>query len=169
MDYSLKANLPGQQALAPICSEGRSVPPSRLSPRQRSPLMAASSVCAFAFAGGLMGMLAGASVPTILVGLYALDGPEPPATFSPMIWGLKQGCLIGLLIGTAGAVFVVSWPYITSWRPRMTIRRWIAVVAIVAIAIGASVLVHRRLSRAEWIGTPVLTAAPLTNRPGPAH
>jgi hypothetical protein len=85
--------------------------------------------------GGITGMLAGSLAPGILTGLYAFDGPEPPPTFSPVIWGSQQGFLIGLLFGAGVAMLALSCLYLASWRPQMTTRRWMVAVAVVAVAI----------------------------------
>ena len=50
------------------------------------------SACAMGAVGGITGMLAGSLAPGMLTGLYALDGPEPRPTFSPVIWGSTSLC-----------------------------------------------------------------------------
>jgi cytochrome bd-type quinol oxidase subunit 1 len=99
--------------------------------------------------GGITGMLAGSLAPGILTGLYALDGPEPPPTFSPVIWGSRQGFLIGLLFGAGVAMLALSCLYFASWRLRMTTRRWMIVVMVVAGLLALQRLVAYLL----WYGT----------------
>lgn len=50
--------------------------------------------------GGITGMLGGLLVPKIMIGLYALDGPEPPSSFNPTAWASKQGFLTGIAVGS---------------------------------------------------------------------
>jgi hypothetical protein len=106
--------------------------------------MIGAGACALGAVGGITGMLAGALAPGILTGLYALDEPEPPATFSSVIWGSQQGFLIGLLFGAGGAMLAWSCVSFTSWRPRMTTRRWMIAVVIVAVLSAIGVGLRRR-------------------------
>ena len=41
--------------------------------------------------GGIAGMLVGSFAPSLTTGLYAPEGPEPPPTFNPVIWGAQKG------------------------------------------------------------------------------
>src|SRR6516164_232783 len=121
---SLKPDSPGGRALRLSHSRLRDIL-----------LMIGGGACAMGAVGGITGMLAGALAPGILTGLYALDGPEPPPTFNPVIWGSQQGFLIGLLLGAGGAMLALLCLYFASWRPRMTTRRWMIAVAIVGMVL----------------------------------
>jgi hypothetical protein len=91
--------------------------------------------CALGAVGGITGMLAGALAPGILTGLYALDGPAPPATFSPVIWGSQQGFLIGLSLGAGGTMLAWSCHCVASWKPQMTTRQWMIAVVVLAVCL----------------------------------
>jgi hypothetical protein len=100
--------------------------------------------------GGIGGMLAGLFAPKIVIGLYALDGPEPPPAFSPLLWGSQQGCMTGLVFGAGGGLLVFLCLGFVSGRLRMTTRRWMAVVALVAVGMGIVRWEQRRSYGLYW-------------------
>jgi hypothetical protein len=63
--------------------------------------------------GGVTGVLVGLLAPDLARGLQALDGPEPPASFSPTLFGLEfgaglgaaWGAGLGLLLGIGSLLF----------------------------------------------------------------
>jgi hypothetical protein len=77
-------------------------------------LVGAASI--MALIGGVLGMMAGVLALKIVIGLYALDGPEPPLSFSPVAWGIQKGIVFGLMIGT-GSGSLASFAYAVGfWR-----------------------------------------------------
>jgi hypothetical protein len=86
--------------------------------------------------GAISGMLAGSFAPGIVTGFFALDGPEPPPTFNPVLWGVQQGFLTGLVCGAGGGMLVLLGLRCASWRPRMTTRRLMIIVGALALGMG---------------------------------
>jgi hypothetical protein len=86
--------------------------------------------------GGIAGMLAGLFAPEVTIGLYALDGPEPPPTFNPAVWGAQQGSLIGLCLGAGAGMTTYLLSQFIAWRPRITTRWLMIAVAVVGIGMG---------------------------------
>jgi hypothetical protein len=70
--------------------------------------------------GGILGMIAGRLVPHVVIGLYALDGPEPAATFNPMVWGIEQGTMYGLVWGIGLGLLASLVRYFLFWRRSQT-------------------------------------------------
>ncbi len=57
------------------------------------------SACVVGLCGGAIGLLVGVFAPGIATGLYALDGPDPPPSFSPVAFGLQFGLGVGMAWG----------------------------------------------------------------------
>jgi len=97
------------------------------------------AVAVVAVVGSFCGLLAGILAPKVVIGLYALDGPDPDATFSPAGWAAWKGLLIGASLGGVVGLLVCL---VSRW-PRMTTRRWMIAVAVVAVAAGTLVEVMK--------------------------
>jgi hypothetical protein len=71
--------------------------------------------------GRVTGMHAGSLAPILMTGLCALDGPEPPPTFSQVMWGSEQRPFpCGL---RAGSVIGGYQPWATMLESHRTWRR----------------------------------------------
>jgi hypothetical protein len=97
-------------------------------------MIVAVSGSMFGLFGGAAGILLGLFAPTVATGLYALDGPEPPPSFSPVRFGLMTGSGLGLAWGAVGGLLVAAvapfYPRLVRFRLR-SVMAWVALLAIV--------------------------------------
>jgi hypothetical protein len=106
----------------------------RFGTSRRILVIVAVSGSTFGLFGGAAGILLGLFAPAVATGLYALDGPEPPPSFSPVLFGLKTGTGLGLAWGVGGGLLVAAvalfFPRLVRFRLR-SLMVWVALLAIV--------------------------------------
>jgi hypothetical protein len=97
-----------------MASRGYAMRPPRL---RTVLLMVGVPVSVMGLIGGILGMLAGLYAPEVVTGLYALDGPDPPPTFSPVVWGTQKGLIWGLALGVGVGVMILLFARFVTRRP----------------------------------------------------
>jgi hypothetical protein len=89
----------------------------------------------FGLCGGVLGLLVGVIRPDIARGLYALDGDDPPPSWSPVQAGLRTGVGLGSAWGAGIGLVLALVARFCPWLLRVRLRELMVAVALFAMVL----------------------------------